>query len=188
MLIFDIEIANPIATETTQKEAGIFYAAGWKDYANMGIACIGVYDYTADKYRVFGEYELDDFQELLDAHDVAVGYNNISFDNNVLRAEKVNISDSKSYDLLAQIYAALGSRQKGCKLDDVIKANFPGDAGKTMNGADAPLFWQRGYTTKVIDYCLSDVRLTKKLLDRILRHGWIRNPILPEKTLKLKRP
>lgn len=188
MLIFDIEIANPIATDTTIKEANVFYANGWKDYPNMGIACIGAYDYTADKYRVFGEYELNDFQQLLDAHDVLVGYNNISFDNNVLRASNVVISDSKSYDLLAQIYFALGSRQKGCRLDDVIKANFPGDAGKPMNGADAPILWQRGYQTKVVDYCLNDVRLTKKLLDRVLRFGWIKNPIFPDKALKIKRP
>ncbi len=189
MLIFDIEIANPIAPkDPSKKEAGLFYAKDFNDFANMGIACIGVYEYTVDKYRVFGEYELSEFQQLLDTHDVAVGYNNIRFDNNVLRASNVTISDSKSYDILAQIYSALGSYQKGCKLDDVIKANFPTATGKTGSGVDAPIHWQRGYHTKVIDYCLNDVRLTKMLLDRILRFGWIKNPIFPDKTLKMKRP
>jgi hypothetical protein len=189
MLIFDIEIANPIAPKNpAEREAGLFYARDFNDYENMGIACIGVFDYTADKYRVFGEYELDQFRELLDAHDVSVGYNNIRFDNNVLKANNIVVLPNKSYDILAEIYSALGSFQKGCKLDDVIKANFPNTPGKTGSGADAPIDWQKGYHTRVIDYCLNDVRLTKMLLDRILRFGWIKNPISPDKTLRMKRP
>lgn len=189
MLIFDIEIANPIApADDSKREAGLFYAKDFQDYSNMGIACIVAYEYSTDKYRIFGKYELDDFQLLLDAHDVAVGFNNIRFDNNVLRACNVSISDSKSYDILAKIYHALGSFQKGCKLEDVIKANFPNSAGKSMNGADAPIQWQKGYHTRVIDYCVNDVRLTKMLLDRILRFGWLKNPINPDKLIKIKRP
>lgn len=188
MFIFDIEIANPIAPKNpAEKQEGLFYAKDFNDYENMGIACIGVYEYTTDKYRVFGEYELDDFRQLVAAHDIAVGYNNIRFDNNVLNANKIVVPPSKSYDILAEIYSALGSYQKGCRLDDVIKANFP-SAGKTGNGADAPINWQKGYHTRVIDYCLNDVRLTKMLLDRILRFGWIKHPIFPDKTLKMKRP
>jgi hypothetical protein len=188
MFIFDIEIANPIAPKNpAEREAGLFYAKDFNDYANMGIACIGVYEYTTDKYRVFGEYDLDDFRQLVAANDIAVGFNNIRFDNNVLNANQIVVLPNKSYDILHEIQSAIGL-QKGCRLDDVIKANFPSAGGKTMNGADAPLLWQRGYHTKVIDYCLNDVRLTKMLLDRIIRFGWIKNPISPDKTLKMKRP
>jgi hypothetical protein len=188
MFIFDIEIQNPIAPKNpAEREAGLFYAKDFNDYENMGIACIGVYDYTADKYRVFGEYELDEFRQLAEMHDTAVGFNNIRFDNNVLKANNVVISANKSFDILSEIQSTIGF-QKGCRLDDVIKANFPSAEGKTGSGADAPILWQRGYHTKVIDYCLNDVRLTKMLLDRILRFGWIKNPISPDKPLKMKRP
>lgn len=189
MFIFDIEIANPIAPkDPAERKPEIFYAKDFSDYENMGVACICVYEYTTDKFRVFGEYELDDFRQLAGSHDVAVGYNNIRFDNKVLKACNIDIQPNKSYDILAEIYSSFGSFQKGCRLDDVIKANFPSAGGKTLDGAEVPLLWQRGYQTKVIDYCLNDVRLTKMLLDRILRFGWIKNPIDPAKTLRIKRP
>lgn len=187
MFIFDVEIANPIPSPGVEPIKGLTYAKGWDYPASMGIACIGVYEYTTDKYRVFGEYELEDFQKLVDVHDVAIGFNNIRFDNSVLRACDVNIDDRRSYDILAEIYRALGGIQKGCKLDNVIQANFS-NAGKNGDGAQAPILWQQGYHTRVIDYCLNDVRLTKMLVDRILRHGHINNPIQPTQILRLKRP
>lgn len=189
MFIYDLEIKNAIPPkDVQQRKDGIKYCAGWEDYANMGISCIGVWDYKADKPRVFGERELQDFQAFVNSHDVAIGYNSLRFDNNVLEANNVVIQPHKTYDLLQEIYAALGSRQKGCRLDDVVKANFPNLAGKTGNGADAPAQWQTGQHTKVIDYCLNDVRLTKMIMDKILRSGEINNPIFPDQKLKMRRP
>lgn len=187
MLIYDIEIANPIPSKDQPPIEGITYAKGWDFPGTMGLACIGVYDYTTDCYRVFGEYELDEFQKLIDAHDRLVGYNNLRFDNAVLRASDIKISDSSCYDILAQIYSALGTYQKGCSLDAVVKANFPNQS-KSGDGALAPVKWQQGYHCAVIDYCLHDVRLTKMLVDKILRYGYIKNPIRPAETLRLKRP
>lgn len=188
MIIYDIEIKNGIApNDPSQHVEGIKYCDGWTDYAAMGVAVVGVYDYCADNYRTFGEHDIADFQNLVNAHDIAVGFNNLRFDNNVLRANNVVITPQKSYDILVEIYSALGSYQKGCRLDDVVKANFS-NARKTGNGADAPVWWQQGFYTKVIDYCLNDVRLTKMILDRILRYGDINNPIYPSEILRMKRP
>ena len=194
MFIFDIEIKHGIAPASpAERKDGIAYCGdGWEDYQNMGVACVVVaaYDYCFDKYRVFGESELSDFQFFVDCHDRrAIGFNNNRFDNNVLRAAGiVVIPPQKSYDLLSEIYSALGSYQKGCRLDDVVKANFPNSPGKTGNGAEAPELWQKGYYTRVIDYCLNDVRLTKMILDKILRFGYINNPVNPSQALKIRRP
>ena len=189
MFIFDIEIKHGIApSDQNERKSNIKYCDGWTDYAAMGVACIAVWDYRADSSRVFGEHELEEFQKFADSHDVAVGFNNIRFDNNVLKAFNVVIQPNKSYDILAEIYRALGSFQKGCRLDDVIKANFPNSTGKTGNGAEAPELWQNGFHTKVIDYCLNDVRLTKMILDKIIRTGHIKNPIQPSDFLSLRRP
>lgn len=188
MLIYDIEIENAIPPKSGELMKNIKYAKGWDFPATMGIACIGVYDYVRDVYRVFGEFDLEEFQSLLKSHDKYIGFNNIGFDNKVLRACDVEIPDHNSYDILAEIYSALGSRQSGCKLENVIKANFPSSAGKAGSGADAPILWQRGYHTRVIDYCLNDVKLTKMCLDRIIRCGWLNNPINPDKKLRIKRP
>ena len=187
MIIYDIEIENPIPPENGQLVPGIKYSKGWNYPATMGIACIGVYNYARDTYRVFGEFELDEFKELISKHDVLVGFNNIGFDNLVLRTCNVEIPDSKCYDILAEIYRSLGSRQKGCKLENVIKANnFP--ASKNGDGAKAPILWQQKYYTKVIDYCLNDVYMTKLILDRILHWGHIKNPINPNQLLRMRRP
>lgn len=190
MFIFDVEIKHGIPPKNpAERKPDLVYCAGWEDYAAMGVACVCVFDYTTDSSRVFGELDLEDFQKLVDAHDVAIGFNNNRFDNNVLRASGVVIQPDKSYDILSAVYSALGSRQSGCKLSDIVKANFPNSsAGKTGDGAFAPELWQKGYHTRVIDYCLNDVRLTKMIVDKILRFGCIKNPISPEKLLKLKRP
>lgn len=188
MFIYDIEIQNGIAPRNpAERKANIKYCAGWEDYAAMGVAVIGVWDYKTDSSRVFGEYELKDFQKFVDSQDIAIGFNNNRFDNNILRANGVVILPSKSYDILHEVYSAIGSRQKGCRLDDIVKANFS-NAGKTGNGAEAPELWQKGFYIKVIDYCLNDVRLTKMILDRILRFGYINNPIYPSEILRLRRP
>lgn len=189
MFIFDIEIKSAIPPKNDRdKKIGFNYCDGWEDYAGMGIAVIGVWDYTTDSSRIFGDDDLEDFQKFVDSHDIAVGFNNNRFDNNVLRAGGVVIQPNKSYDILAEIYSALGSFQKGCRLDNAVKANFPNAVGKTGDGADAPLLWQKGFYGRVIDYCLNDVRLTKMILDRILRNGWINNPIKPSEKLFITRP
>lgn len=186
MLILDVEIANPIPPENGVLTDGITYAKGWEHPATMGIACVVVYEYAVDAWHVFGEYELGKLQEIIDANDVYVGFRNIGFDNKVLRAYGIKIEDRKSYDICAEIQSKLGY-QKGCKLDDVAKANFA-RAGKNGDGAMAPIRWQQGYHTEVINYCLNDVRMTKMILDRILRWGYIKNPLNPEQLLKLRRP
>lgn len=189
MFIFDIEIKHGIApNDPNERKSNIKYCDGWTDYAAMGVACIGVWDYTTDSSRVFGELELEEFQKFIDSQDCAIGFNNNRFDNNVLRANDVTIAPQKSYDILAEIYHALGSFQRGCSLVNVVKASFPKSAGKTGDGALAPELWQTGFHTRVIDYCLNDVRLTKMIMDKILRHGHINNPIQPTQVLRLKRP
>lgn len=189
MFIFDVEIKSLIPPKNpADRDPGFIYCGGWEDYAGMGIACIGAWDYRTDSARVFGEDDLEDFQKFVDSHDTAVGFNNNRFDNNVLRAAGVVIPSNKSYDILSEIYSALGTCQKGCRLDDVVKANFPNAAGKNGNGANAPALWQKGFQGRVIDYCLNDVRLTKMILDRILRFGYINNPICPSQILRMKRP
>jgi hypothetical protein len=188
MIIYDLEIENPIPPADGKLIKGIKYAKGWEYPATMGIACICAYDYTADKYRVFGEYELEDFQALIKIHDKVCGFNNIGFDDKVLATADITIPTAKSYDILSEIYHSLGSRQKGCKLENVVKANFPNAQLKTEDATKVPFLWQQGYHAKVIDYCLNDVRMTKQILDKILRFGYINNPIESSKILKLKRP
>ena len=64
--------------------------------------------------------------------------------------------------------------RSGYKLESWASANF--GAGKTGDGAMAPVDWQRGRYGSVVDYCLADVWLTKRLMDRVLACGILANP------------
>lgn len=193
MIIYDIEILKAIPGRDGRRLAGIEYAGGWDDHENLGIACICAYDYETDRYRTFLADNLDAFRQLVDRTDLVAGFNSVSFDNNVCRAAGIDVCDAKSYDLLVEAWAAAGLGPKfvypshvGFSLDALARAN--GLTGKTGHGAIAPVEWQRGRMGGVIDYCLEDVRLTKELVDRVIRTGRLRDPRNPSNWLQIRRP
>lgn len=182
-VIYDIEIAKAIPGRNGEQQTGIEYCAGWKDHANMGIACIGAWDYVEDRARVFTMGNISEFLDLCDDRDLLVGFNSIPFDNAVIAAtlNRPAFDESRCYDLLREIWAAAGlpaefdfKTHGGYGLDAVCEANF--GTKKTGNGALAPVDWQRGEYGRVIDYCLNDIKLTKQLFDRAMGDGNIKCP------------
>jgi len=197
MLIYDCEIIKAIEDKRHPKQEGIEYCDGWQDHANMGISCVCCYDYDTGRYRVF----LNDNDEGWDLLQYAfnhnsgplVGFNNIGFDNKLLRANEFVVDDSHCYDILQQIWVADNLTPEfhypshiGYSLDAVLSANFP-NLQKSGHGALAPVLWQQGRLGQVIDYCLEDIRLTKKVLDKILKTGRLLNPTNGQ-PLKIPRP
>lgn len=186
MIVYDIEIKKGI---TPSKKAevlpGIEYCSGWDDHKNMGISVVCAYDYRINKMLAFSDDiplgvvdgTISDFQDILFANDIVVGFNNINFDDVVCRANGVSILESSSYDILRAIWFASGLSPKfnrlthsGFGLDAVAKAN--GEVvGKTGDGAMAPIWFQRGEFEKLVDYCKQDVALTKTILDKIMDGG-----------------
>jgi hypothetical protein len=182
-LVYDIEIAKAIPPkDAALREPDVDYCAGWEDHANMGIACIGAYDYAEDRYRVFCADDIAGFAALVDARDLIVGFNHLRFDNAVLQSHGVDFSSARHYDLLREAWQAAGldpdgpfsQHHGGFGLDAMAKANF--GVGKTGHGAEAPVDWQRRRVGRVIDYCLADVWLTKRLFDRVCQTGCLVNP------------
>jgi hypothetical protein len=186
MLIYDIEIEKAIEGKNDGRLEGIEYCDGWHDHKGMGISCVCAYDYDQDRYRTFFRDNCAEFLALALSHDILIGFNNIGFDNKVLSCHewlpgKVNGEpydwDSKSYDILREIWIAAGigpefvyPSHAGYGLDEVIKANaeiLGGNFGKTGHGAIAPVDFQSGNYGSLVDYCLADVWLTKKLFDLI---------------------
>jgi hypothetical protein len=193
MLIYDIEILNAVPPRSGPMESGVEYCQGWNDHQGMGISVIGVYDYRADRYRVFCEDNLIDFKLLIQVQECIVGFNNHRFDNRVLAAQDIIIPPEKSYDILEEVWRSLGlgpdfrpETHGGYSLAAICQANF--GTTKTGNGAAAPLDWQRGRVGSIIDYCLQDIYLTKKLLDRIIRTGELRDPKEPRQMIRIRKP
>jgi hypothetical protein len=181
-IIYDCEIIKAIQNKNGSKIEGIAYCDGWRDFAGMGVSVIGVYDYVEDRYRVFCQDNADKFALLMGERDLWVGFNNIPFDNPLIRSAWDWVIDDKyCYDLLREIWAAnnLGPEfsfktHGGYGLDAVCEKNF--GTKKSGNGAFAPVLWQQGKRGEVIDYCLNDVRLTKQLFDAVLAGKPLMNP------------
>lgn len=194
LTIYDCEIVKAIPPkEDSERLKGIEYCAGWRDFFNLGISVICVYDYQEDRYRVFCADNFQQFQTLVDNSDVIIGFNNLAFDNRLCKANRLNVPDEKSYDLLVEVWAAAGlgpeyqyPSHSGFGLDACVKANFLNEA-KSGHGAAAPVQWQRGQIGAVIDYCLQDVRLTKLLVDKVIKEGCLNNPQKPG-TLTMRKP
>ena len=148
MLIYDCEIIKAIQGKNEELRQGIEYCQGWRDFENMGISCIGAYDYEEDRYRVFCADNFADFQSLVDGHDVIVGFNSIGFDNKLCAANAILVPDEKSYDILVEVWLAAGlgplfeyPSHIGFGLDAICQANF--GQKKTGHGAVAPVQWQQ---------------------------------------------
>jgi hypothetical protein len=193
MLIYDIEISKAIPPRSGVCEDKVEYCEGWHDHRGMGIAVIGCYDYKTDRYRVFCEDNLTDFGFLAVTQECVVGFNNNRFDDRILEAHGILIPSARSYDILQEIWRALGlgpdfhpATHAGYSLDAMCRANFK--TSKTGDGTTAPIQWQRGEIGTVIDYCLNDIHLTKRLLDRIIRTGALANPVNANNTIYLRKP
>jgi hypothetical protein len=175
MIILDVETRFPIAKSNEVRDKNLKYADGFQDYLGMGISVCCAYDYGTDQSHVFLKDNLLELKQLIAETNCVIGFNNHKFDDRLLEAHLVQIPKEKSYDLLAEIMICLKtSDYKGLSLGAIAQAN--GFAGKTGSGADAPKNWQYGKYGDVIRYCLADVALTKKLIDKLIRKDFLINP------------
>lgn len=184
IIIYDLEILRGVPGRNGERIDGIEYCGGWHDHANMGITVLGVYDYREDMYRVFcGDNKREWANLVNDRRPLCVGFNNIPFDNSVLRATAgwSVPNEAECYDLLREIWACAGlgpdfvyPSHAGYGLDAVCERNF--GLRKSGHGALAPVQWQQGDFGAVIDYCLNDVRMTKCLMDKVLAREVIIDP------------
>lgn len=178
MIVYDLEIRRAVQAKGDERMEGVEYCKGWTDYAGMGISCLVAFDCDAAIYRVFMGDNLSSFNELANRTDRVVGFNNITFDDQVCMAAGVVWQKEKSIDLARLIWRAAGipegEHPKGLSLDAICQANKLG--GKTGNGLMAPVMFQRGEYGGLIDYCVADVGLTLKLYRRIFSDGGIIDP------------
>jgi len=185
IIVYDLEIIKAIQSRGEAIRPGIEYCGGWDDHAGMGISAITAYDYAADRYRVFLEDNFGEFVHLCKSRPTIIGFNSIQFDDRVCAAAGLDVVTT--YDLRVEILNALkeGKFARGLNLDAIAAANL--GTTKSGHGADAPANWQKGLKGDVIDYCLEDTRITKKIVDRILRFGELIDP-RNKRVFPIRRP
>ena len=194
MIIYGCEIIKAIRGRRGEPDIkGIEYCDGWYDFENMGISVICAFDFHTSRYRVFCKDNFDVFRRLVESTDLVVGFNSIAFDNQLCAANGIEVPEEKSYDLLVEVWRAAGlgptfafPSHIGFGLEACAVANI--GRRKTGDGTAAPILWQRGEIVSVIDYCLQDVDLTKRLLKRTLPGYDFHDPRHPDKFLAVKPP
>lgn len=172
IVVYDVEIKNVID--------GI--KIGWKDHAKMGISTAVLFDYRDGDYKVYMDENIQELGHRLNTADLVVAFNQIHFDNTLLRACGVDLksdSELKNYDMLVEGRKGMGWNAtklfpKGCKLDDFLLGTFGKNFVKTDHGSNAPILWQAGKVAELITYNIADVRREKMLFEAIVSGKEIR--------------
>jgi len=150
-LVFDLETQNS------------FDDVGGRAYPHLlKISVAGVYSYRQNKYFIFEEDQLDEFEEMIKKTELLVGFNTKYFDNAVLQPylKEVDLKKVPACDIMEDIANVLGHR---LSLDAIAKATL--NTKKSGHGLDAIKYFKEGNLDALKSYCLDDVRITKDIFD-----------------------
>lgn len=101
--------------------------------------------------------------------DLVVGFNNERFDYEVLKAyTPFDFRRLPTFDLLQEIYQQLGFR---LSLDHLAENTL--GANKSADGIQAVNWFRQGQWEPLIEYCKSDVTLTRDLFLYALDKGYL---------------
>jgi len=166
VITWDLEIAIPVDE----------VPGGWEAVrqGGAGISTVCMYDTGTDRVHVYDEHDLEDAIVHLNEADLLVGYNSTGFDTPVIESITGYPINVDHYDILHQIWRALGSHRKGYKLGEVSEGLQIGQ--KTDKGTSAPELYRQGRFGKLVDYCINDVALTRNLANWITDNGYILTP------------
>ncbi len=150
-LVFDLETQNS------------FDDVGGRAYPHLlKVSVAGVYSYKEDRYFVFEENQLNEFEEMIKDAALLIGFNTKYFDNAVLQPylKEVDLKEVPACDIMEDIANVLGHR---LSLDAVAKATL--GIKKSGHGLDAIKYFREGNLEALKNYCLDDVRITKSIFD-----------------------
>lgn len=181
-LFYDCEIVNCIPPKNGCKNPRFTYCKGWDDYKGMGISVIGCYT-SWHGYHAISAGNLEIFQALVNKADEIIGFNSISFDDKLCRANDINITTT--IDLLCEVrklagmppHYVKGITRGGYSLECLAMENLC--EGKSGTGKLAPELWQLGKKDEVIAYCLNDVKLLVELY-KLYKRGLLFDPTTGE--------
>ncbi len=157
-IVFDIETRN------------IFADVGKNDPTLLDISIVGVWDSETNKYTSYLQEELNQLWPIIEKADVLIGYNSDHFDIPLLnKYYPGDLTTIKSIDLMKEIQKTLGRRMK---LDTIAEGTL--GINKSGHGLQAVTWWKQGEIEKIRQYCLDDVKVTKKVYDFALKNGKVK--------------
>ena len=112
-------------------------------------------------FQGFFEKDLTKLWPIFETADVVIGFNNINFDNEVLRGYYSGNPDQwNNLDLMVRFKESTGHR---IALDSIAKESV--GAGKSGNGLDAIRYFRENRLRELAKYCLQDVAITRDVYD-----------------------
>lgn len=178
-IVFDVEIQHSIGEVVNGKPLT------WDDTDKLGVSVGVVYEYRTDRFRIYGPNDVPALKARIESCDEFITFNGYRFDLPVIYGlpgrQRVLALKPKSNDLLQRIWKSLGLDEeqfsdlhKGWGLDAICKGTF--GVGKSGYGGDAPKWFQMGDWARLVDYCIDDVRLEKKLGQFIDTYEFVVHP------------
>lgn len=132
----------------------------------LKVSVCGIYDYARDVYEMYEEKDLPRLAPILQAADQLIGYNNRSFDSEVLQPYlHFNIFEIPHLDLLEEIEKVIGHR---VSLETVAQGSL--GTGKSGNGLQALLYYRNGRMDLLKKYCADDVKITRQVYEYALKN------------------
>ncbi len=143
-----------IETQLSAQEVG-----GWHRADLMRVSCAVLYDSQKDSFYEFVEGQVPMLLNHLQQLDMVIGFNIKRFDFRVLSAyTELDLRQIPTLDILEKVKDQLGYR---LSLDHLASVTL--DAGKTADGLDALRWWREGKMANILEYCRSDVAITRDL-------------------------
>jgi DEAD/DEAH box helicase domain-containing protein len=143
------------------------FGSGAKAFDNLELTICCIHDSETDSYDSFLKEDLPRLWKIFEHTDLLVGYNSDHFDIPILnKYYPGDLTKIRSLDLLKEISNSLGRR---VRLDSIAEGTL--GTKKIASGLEAMRWWKEGNITKLREYCLKDVEITKKVLDYALANG-----------------
>jgi DEAD/DEAH box helicase domain-containing protein len=146
--VFDLE------TQRSAADVG-----GWHRADRMGVSCGVIYDAQKDAFKEYRENQISRLIADLKEFELVVGFNIKRFDYLVLKGySDFDFTSLNTLDILEDIHHQLGFR---LSLAHVAQETL--GTTKTGDGLQALRWWKEGRIREIIDYCKTDVKLTRDL-------------------------
>ena len=132
-----------------------------KDFDNLQVTVVSIYQYETDTYTSFVGSELGQLWSILEKAERIIGFNSEHFDLPILNKYYAgNLLSFPHLDILKVVKESTGRRYK---LNDLAKATL--QIEKSADGLQAQKWWQEGNVAEIKKYCEQDVRVTKGIYE-----------------------
>ena len=142
---------------------------------DFGITCVVGWSAATGRPHIYSDLNLGELSTMMEHHHAILSFNGVNFDLPIIEAlygEKVPVK--YHLDLLQIIWEATsetGGRHAGYRLTECAERTL--GIGKSGDGTLAPQLAEDGKWCELVDYCIQDVVITRKLFLYAQKHGGI---------------